>query len=105
MKKKSKSSSKSSSKKTTIVPTKKETSKTKTVVVKKKVCKQKRVTAAILAIVLGTFGIHKFYLKDSDMGVLYLVFCWTFLPTIAGLFEGLYYLTISEDKFKKKFCK
>ncbi|MDY6959816.1 MAG: TM2 domain-containing protein, partial [Halobacteriota archaeon] len=48
----------------------------------------KRVTAGILAILLGSFGVHKFYLGDTGLGILYLCFFWTGLPGIAGLIEG-----------------
>ena len=36
--------------------------------------------AAILALLLGLFGIHKFYLKETGKGILYLLFCWTAIP-------------------------
>jgi len=42
---------------------------------------------AILALFLGGFGAHKFYLGESGIGVLYLVFCWTGIPSIVAFFE------------------
>ena len=36
-----------------------------------------RTTAAVLAILLGTLGIHKFYLGQKIKGVLYLLFSMT----------------------------
>src|SRR5690554_3028666 len=36
-----------------------------------------KTTAGLLAIFLGAFGIHKFYLGRTGMGILYLLFCWT----------------------------
>ena len=62
-----------------------------------------RTTAAVLAIFFGGFGFHKFYLGAPIMGLLYLFFCWTFLPAIAGFFEGLGYLLTSEQAFDMKY--
>lgn len=62
-----------------------------------------RVTAALLAILLGHFGVHKFYLGKPGMGILYLLFCWTFIPTIVGFIEGIVYLTMSDAAFDAKF--
>lgn len=65
-----------------------------------------RVTAGILAILLGGIGVHKFYLGKVGMGVLYLllfiVFFWTFIPAIIGLIEGIIYLTQSDRDFAAK---
>jgi len=62
-----------------------------------------RVTAAILAFLLGGLGFHKFYLGQTGMGLLYLVFCWTFIPAIIGFIEGIIYLTSSDATFKRKY--
>ncbi|HEX2573335.1 MAG TPA: TM2 domain-containing protein, partial [Polyangia bacterium] len=37
-------------------------------------------TAAILAFTLGGIGVHRFYLGQTGMGIVYLLFCWTFIP-------------------------
>lgn len=62
-----------------------------------------RTTAGILAILLGGIGAHKFYLNETGMGILYLVFCWTFIPAIIGLIEGILYLTKSDAEFQEKY--
>ena len=62
-----------------------------------------KITAGILAILLGGFGVHKFYLGKVGMGILYLVFCWTGIPGIVGLIEGIIYLTCSDDEFQTKY--
>ncbi len=61
-----------------------------------------RTTAGILAILLGGIGVHKFYLGETGMGVLYLCFFWTFIPAIVGFIEGLIYLTESDEQFQRK---
>ena len=62
-----------------------------------------RTTAAILAFLLGGIGGHKFYLARVGSGFLYLIFCWTFIPGIIALIEGIYYLTMSDQDFARKF--
>ena len=62
-----------------------------------------KITAGILAILLGGFGVHKFYLGKVGMGILYLVFCWTGIPGIVGLIEGIIYLTCSDAEFQTKY--
>jgi len=46
------------------------------------------VIGVLLAIFLGDFGVHHFYLRRDRIGVLYLLFFWTGLPAIVGLFEA-----------------
>lgn len=62
-----------------------------------------RVTAAILAFVLGGFGVHKFYLGQPMTGVIYLCFVWTLIPVFLGFFEGIIYLTTSDEEFRRRY--
>lgn len=64
-----------------------------------------RIVAAILAILLGDFGIHKFYLGQIGWGILYLLFSWTGIPAIVGIVEGIIYLTYSDEGFRQKYGK
>jgi TM2 domain-containing membrane protein YozV len=50
--------------------------------------KKSAVVALLLAIFLGGIGGHKFYLGNLVLGVLYLVFCWTGIPSIVALVEA-----------------
>lgn len=61
-----------------------------------------KVTAGVLAILLGGLGIHKFYLGAWGWGIIYILFCWTYIPAIFSLIEGIRYLTLSEDDFTRK---
>ncbi|PSP30814.1 hypothetical protein BRC64_11595 [Halobacteriales archaeon QH_10_67_22] len=63
-----------------------------------------RMAAALLAILLGGLGAHKFYLGDVGLGILYLCFSWTFIPAIIGLIEGIIYLTKSEEEFQRQYA-
>jgi TM2 domain-containing membrane protein YozV len=45
------------------------------------------VVGILLALFLGTFGAHHFYLRRTGLGVLYLVFFWSGIPSILGFIE------------------
>lgn len=61
-----------------------------------------KVTAGVLGLLLGGIGIHKFYLGKTGMGVLYLLFCWTGIPSVVGFIEGIIYLTSNDHNFQVK---
>lgn len=62
-----------------------------------------RITAAIFAIILGGIGVHRFYLGQTGMGIIYLLFCWTGIPALIGLIEGILMLTMTDNEFKNKY--
>jgi TM2 domain-containing membrane protein YozV len=62
-----------------------------------------RIAAALLAFFLGGFGVHKFYLGRVGMGILYLIFCWTFIPAIIAFIEMIVYLTMTDEAFAAKY--
>jgi len=62
-----------------------------------------RTAAGLFALLLGGLGVHKFYLGQIGMGILYLLFCWTFIPAIVGLVEGILYLTMSDADFNARY--
>lgn len=45
-------------------------------------------TGVLLALFLGGLGVHHFYMGKVGLGVVYLVFCWTFIPAIIGFIEA-----------------
>jgi len=45
------------------------------------------VVGILLALFLGTFGIHHFYLRRTGLGILYCCFFWTGFPAILGFIE------------------
>ena len=61
-----------------------------------------KVAAGLLAILLGGIGVHKFYLGKVGMGILYLCFCWTGIPAVVGLIEGIMYLCSNDENFQLK---
>ena len=62
-----------------------------------------KVMAGLLALFLGGFGIHHFYLRHVGLGILYLLFCWTFIPWIVALIEGIIYLCMNNQEFDMKY--
>ena len=60
--------------------------------------------AALLAFFLGGLGVHKFYLGQTMQGIIYLVFCWTYVPAIIGFIECIMFLFMSDAEFQKKYC-
>jgi len=69
------------------------------------VASKSKTTAGLLGIFLGGIGAHKFYLGKIGMGILYLVFCWTYIPVLVGLLEGIIYLTSSDEAFYYKYVR
>lgn len=61
-----------------------------------------KIVAAILAILLGCFGIHQFYLGHTGKGILYLFFCWTGIPAFVGFIEGIIMLCSNDENFMIK---
>ena len=49
----------------------------------------KYIYGSIILIFGGPIGLHKFYAKKYLAGILYLVFCWTFIPALIALFYDL----------------
>jgi TM2 domain-containing membrane protein YozV len=41
----------------------------------------------LLALFMGSFGLHHFYLRRTGLGVLYCVFFWTGIPGLVGFLE------------------
>lgn len=50
-----------------------------------------------LAFFLGGFGAHKFYVKKNKKAFLYLLFCWTGIPGVIGMVEGVLTLMRPSD--------
>ena len=63
----------------------------------------KRIAFALFAIFLGGIGVHKFYVKEYGWGVIYLLFCWTYIPAILGIIEGIIALSSTDKEFCEKY--
>lgn len=56
-----------------------------------------QIAYGLFALFLGGFGVHKFYVGKVGLGVVYLLFCWTFIPAIIALVEGIIAFTKKAD--------
>jgi TM2 domain-containing membrane protein YozV len=66
--------------------------------------KEKNV-AGVLALFLGGFGVHRFYLNQNGLGVFYLIFCWFPLMWIIGLIDAIVFFSMDQDDFDRKYNK
>lgn len=72
---------------------------------------EKKVTAGVLAILLGAFGIHKFYLGYKQEGFILLgatvltCFIGSAITGTIGLIEGIIYLTKSDKEFDETYVQ
>ena len=64
-----------------------------------------KVTAGILALLLGGIGIHKFYTGAWGWGIVYIVLCLTYIPALVALVEGIRYLTLKQPEFAQKAAR
>ena len=68
-----------------------------------KIHDRSKTTAIILAFFLGGLGAHKFYLGSPVVGLLYLVFCWTFIPSFISLIDFIVLLCKSDTEFDRQY--
>ncbi len=59
--------------------------------------------AAILAFFFGIFGVHRFYLGQTVLGIIYLFFFWTGIPAIVGLIDAILLLVKDERQFDYQY--
>lgn len=62
-----------------------------------------RTTTIVLALLLGGLGIHRFYLGKPLVGLIYLLFCWTFIPMVIGWVDAIAFAVMAEEKFNAKY--
>jgi TM2 domain-containing membrane protein YozV len=61
---------------------------------------EKKIVAGILGILLGGFGVHKFYLGYTKEGVIQLILGFACgIGWVIGLIEGIIYLVKSDEEF------
>lgn len=64
--------------------------------------KKNKTLAIVLALFLGGFGAHWFYLERPIKGLAYFVMCWTLIPAFLSLFTAIYWLTLSDETWREK---
>ena len=65
--------------------------------------RKSRGISILLALLFGGLGLHRFYLGKLGSGVVYLVLCWTLIPSIIALFEGINYAIMGEAEFQRRY--
>lgn len=56
-----------------------------------------KIVYCVLAFFLGGIGIHKFYAGKIGTGILYILFCWTFIPGFIAFIEFIIALCKKAD--------
>jgi len=63
-----------------------------------------RLAAAFLALTVGNFGVHHFYLGNSNKGFIFLAFSVMIVPTrIISFFEAIKLFRMSDEEFDFKY--
>ena len=57
----------------------------------------------ILAFLLGSLGIHRFYLGQIGYGLIYLLLSVTGISTILALIDFILFLIMSEEEYNIKY--
>ncbi len=64
-----------------------------------------KLVATALAALGGTFGLHRFYLHGArrPIGWLYVLSCWTLIPTFAGFIEALRFALTPDEAWDARW--
>ncbi|MGS2760987.1 DUF4236 domain-containing protein [Sinomicrobium sp. M5D2P9] len=62
-----------------------------------------KTTTIVLALLLGTFGAHHFYLRQYWRGVLSLLFFWTLFPTFTSFIDIIIFVAMPKTRFDQKY--
>ncbi len=65
----------------------------------------KKLTAGICALLVGSFGVHKFILGYTTEGIIQLVLGFCGIGWIIGIIEGIIYLTKSDEEFVRTYIQ
>lgn len=64
-----------------------------------------RMTAALLAFILGSFGVHQFYLGNTGSGIARILITMTLIGWIVaetfGVIESITYITKTDEEFQQ----
>ena len=62
-----------------------------------------KIIAALFAILFGGIGLQCFYLGRIARGVFSILFCWTGIPELVGLIEGIIIIVGSDKDFEERY--
>ena len=63
-----------------------------------------KTAATLLALVGGSFGLHRFYLGNYVWGALYLALCWSGVPFFLSCAEAIVFLLMSDESFQERYA-
>jgi TM2 domain-containing membrane protein YozV len=67
--------------------------------------KKSKLATILLALFLGSLGIHRFYLDQIVYGILYLVLACTGISTLLAIIDVIIFLVMSDEEFNIRYCK
>jgi TM2 domain-containing membrane protein YozV len=62
-----------------------------------------KTVAGLLALTVGWLGIHKFYLGEHVLGLIYLLWSWTFIPLLISIYEAIMLFEMSTVTFNMTY--
>lgn len=61
-----------------------------------------KATATLMAMFLGIFGGHKFYMGSWGWGIVYLLTFWLIIPILITIVETVRYVLMTDEEFRVK---
>ncbi|GEM_PF-450053 len=65
--------------------------------------KKNRIVAALLSFFLGHWGVHKFYLGQTNVGIVYVCLSFVFISSILGFIDFITLVSMSDQAFDQKY--
>jgi TM2 domain-containing membrane protein YozV len=62
-----------------------------------------KVALVLITFFFGAIGGHKYYVKKHGLGILYLLFIWTAIPSIVAFVEFVIYIIKSEEDLEQAY--